>query len=146
MGEEITIAIKMGRVTFSFQTDEKGSNVKTAMMAIKKIAFSHASKLKSLKVEDLGKTTTDLEVMPKAQTRRVGKAETSLILRRLQDSLLPTSYFREARTTGDVKVELKKQTGIQFTSRKVSQALGVLFKKSMLSRVGSKGNFRYIAR
>ena len=142
--EDITIGILLGNVSFSFKTDREGSNVKSTVKAIKEIASTHAQLFKSLRSESFSKSMAVAELSPQNQASRKGKAETSLVLRKLEEALIPKSYFKTARTTGDVKAELEKQTSLPFTSRKVSQALGVLFKKKVLARVGSKGNFHYI--
>lgn len=75
-----------------------------------------------------------------------GKAETSIILRKLDENILNTDYFKNPRSTGDVRAELKKRTALSFTPRKVSQALGVLHKKGRLDRIGPKGRYQYIHR
>lgn len=139
----IDVGIQLGNVSFTFRTDYEGSNVKTAVKAIKKIASTNSQLFKSLRAENDG-TTSSRRFEPQDSARRKGKAETSLILGKLEEILIPRGYFKIARTTGDAKVELEKQTGIPFTSRKVSQALGVLFEKKVLARVGTKGSFRYI--
>jgi len=108
------------------------------------MASTHAQLFKSLRSERYARSGVVHKFSLQRQIGQKGRAETSLVLRKLEEVLIPKSYFETARTTGDVKTELEKQTGIPFTSRKVSQALGVLFKKKMLARVGSKGSFRYI--
>jgi hypothetical protein len=142
--KDITIGILLGDVSFSFKTDREGSNVKNAVKAIKEIASTHAQLFKSLRSEGFIKSRVVPEPSPTKVVGRKGKAETSLVLRKLEEALIPKSYFKTARTTGEVKAELEKQTSLPFTSRKVSQALGVLFNKKVLARVGSKGNFHYI--
>jgi hypothetical protein len=142
--EDITIGILLGNVSFSFKTDREGSNVKSTVKAIKEIASTHAQLFKSLRSESFSKSMAVPELSPQNRAGRKGKAETSLILQKLEEALIPKSYFKTAKTTGDVKAELEKQTSLPFTSRKVSQALGVLFKKKVLARIGSKGNFHYI--
>jgi hypothetical protein len=142
--EDITIGVQLGNITFSFKTDREGSNVKTTVKAIKEMTSTHAQLFKSLRPNSFGKSAVVPELSIQSQVGRKGRAETSLVLGKLEEVLMPRSYFKTARTTGDVKAELEKQTGVPFTSRKVSQALGVLFKKKMLARVGSKGSFRYI--
>jgi hypothetical protein len=141
--DEIIIGVQMGNVTLSFKTDQDASNLDEGLETIRKIVNSHKALFKSLSEETFWKTSGKSQI-PSQNLSRTGKAETSLILRKIGDNLLPKTYFKSAKTTGDVKSELKTQTGIDFTSRKVSQALGLLFKKRVLSRVGSKGNFRYI--
>ncbi len=142
--EDITIGIQLGNVIFSFKTDRAGSTVKTNVKAIRDIATTHAQLFKSLRSETFGKSAAVSELSPQSQVARKGAAETSLVLRKLEEVLIPNGFFKIARTTGDVKAELEKQTGVPFTSRKVSQALGLLFRKRVLARVGSKGSFRYI--
>lgn len=137
--EDITIGIHLGNVTFSFKTDREGSNVKSAVKAITKMATTRAQLFKSLRSEPLSKSVAIPEFSPKGQVVRKGTAETSLVLRKLEEVLIPKSYFKTARTTGEVKVELEKQTGVPFTSRKVSQALGVLFKKKILAKSRLEG-------
>ena len=142
--EGITIGIQLGNAIFSFKTDRAGSNVKINVKAIRDIATTHAQLFKSLRSETFGKSAAIPQLSPQSQVTRKGAAETSLVLRKLEEVLIPKGFFKIARTTGDVKAELEKQTGVPFTSRKVSQALGLLFKKKVLARVGSKGGFRYI--
>jgi hypothetical protein len=142
--ENITIGIQVGNVTFSFKTDVEGSNVKATIRAIKEIASTHAQLFKGMRSEGFERSAAVREPSPQGQTGRKGKAETSLVLRKLEEVLIPKSYFKTARTTGDVKAQLEKQTSLPFTSRKVSQGLGVLFKKNVLARLGSKVSFRYI--
>ncbi len=77
---------------------------------------------------------------------RGGKGETSVILRKLEEKVLGTEFFASPRTVGDARSELKKQTGILFTSRKVSQALGLLHDRGKLDRVGSIGSYQYFQR
>lgn len=144
MEEDITIGILLGNVSFSFKTDRQGSNVKNNVKAIREIASTHAQLFKSLSSEGFSKSVAVPKLSVQTQIGRKGKAETSLVLQKLEEALIPKSYFKTARTTGDVKAELEKQTSLPFTSRKVSQALGVLFNKKVLARVGSKGNFHYI--
>ncbi len=143
MSDEIIVGIQVGRVKFSFRTDGKGSNINEAVKSIRGILSTHESLFSSFRAEQPG--TRDV---PRTHVgtpkKRVGRAETSIILRKMEDLLIPKGYFKDARTTSDVKAELKKQTGIDFTSRKVSQALGVLFEKDTLSRIGSKQNFHYV--
>ena len=134
----------MGNITFSFKTDLAGSNVKTNVKAIRDIATTHAQLFKSVRSETFGKSAVIPDLSPQSRVSRKGAAETSLVLRKLEEVLIPKGFFKIARTTGDVKAELEKQTGVPFTSRKLSQALGLLFKKKVLARVGSKGGFRYI--
>ncbi len=75
-----------------------------------------------------------------------GKGETSVILRKLEEKVLGTEFFAVPRTVGDARSELKKQTGILFTSRKLSQALGLLHDREKLDRVGSTGSYQYFRR
>jgi len=86
---------------------------------------------------------TESSSAPRTNTPK-GKAETSLILHRLQESLVPEGYFRKPRNTNEVRLELESRFNIKFLSRKVSQALGILYSRSILSRVGAKRDFRYV--
>ena len=97
-----------------------------------------ASGVTLLSVEDMG------IARPRVRKRR-GKSETVEILRHLEDKLIPMGFFREARTTAETRNKLKEIIGVLFQSRKVSQALGLLYKEGKLRRVGQKGNYRYYA-
>jgi len=139
VGEEILIGIQVGNLTFTFKTDYEGSNIKVVTKAIKRILSNDGTVLRSFESQSFSKNVGKAETVQLTATKRAaGKAETSLVTRKLQETLIPKGYFKSARTTGDVNIELKKETGISFTSRKVSQALGDLFKKGFLSRVGSR--------
>ncbi|HID04841.1 MAG TPA: hypothetical protein EYH45_02110 [Candidatus Caldiarchaeum subterraneum] len=77
------------------------------------------------------------------KTRRRGKSEVVEVLRYLEELLIPSGFFSEARSTSDTREKLKKVTGVLFQSRKVSQALGILYNKGVLRRVGPQGDYRY---
>lgn len=75
--------------------------------------------------------------------RRRGKSEAVVALENIETHLLPGKFFNQPRSTAEVRQKLKEITGITFQSRKVSQALGILYKSNKLSRTGVKGNYRY---
>lgn len=72
-----------------------------------------------------------------------GRGETATILRELESKVLTTGFFSKARTTGETKDRLNETSGHNFTSRKVSQALGILWKKGELKRSGARNYFTY---
>jgi vacuolar-type H+-ATPase subunit I/STV1 len=75
--------------------------------------------------------------------RRRGKSEAVVALENIETYLLPSKFFSQPRSTAEVRQKLKEITGITFQSRKVSQALGILYKSNKLSRTGVKGNYKY---
>lgn len=75
--------------------------------------------------------------------KKTGRGETTYILRELESKLLPTSFFQRPRSTGDTKAKLDEVSRSNFTSRKVSQALGILWKKGQLKRTGTRNYFVY---
>lgn len=73
-----------------------------------------------------------------------GQGETMVILHQLEEELLPGTFFSsKPRTTGETKEKLRETTGRSFTSRKVSQALGLLWKKKELRRTGTRNYYVY---
>ena len=74
---------------------------------------------------------------------QAGKGETATILRELESGVLTTNFFSKARTTGETKDKLRELSGHNFTSRKVSQALGILWHKRMLKRSGTRNHYTY---
>lgn len=78
--------------------------------------------------------------------RRRGKSEAVVALESIERRLLQSGFFKQPRSTSEVRQRLKKLTGIGFQSRKVSQALGILYKDRQLSRTGPKGSYRYYER
>jgi len=72
-----------------------------------------------------------------------GQGETTLILREIESRLLETGFFDKPETTGQVKSRLEYETGKKFTSRKVSQALGILRSKGSLTRAGKRNSYSY---
>ena len=74
---------------------------------------------------------------------RTGSGETTEILREIESKLLSTNFFSTPKTTGETGDRLSKVTGKQFTSRKVSQALGILRKKGVLRRSGRRNFYAY---
>jgi hypothetical protein len=79
---------------------------------------------------------------PKIPSRE-GKGETTAILRAIESRLLTTDFFSKPKTTGETSDRLNKLTGKHFTSRKVSQALGILREKKVLRRTGKRNFYAY---
>ena len=77
---------------------------------------------------------------------REGKGETSTILTELESRVLRTSFFSQPKTTRETQLKLEQLTKRRFTSRKVSQALGILREKGRLRRTGKRNFFMYVAK
>jgi hypothetical protein len=78
-----------------------------------------------------------------ARAKREGKGETTAVLRTLESRLLNTNFFSTPRTTGETRERLVSLTRKRFTSRKVSQALGILMERRVLRRTGRRNFFKY---
>ena len=74
---------------------------------------------------------------------RGGKGETAVVLKQIESVLIGKNFFAKARTTGETRDKLLDLTGRAFTSRKVSQALGILWKKKRLRRSGKRNFYVY---
>jgi hypothetical protein len=74
---------------------------------------------------------------------RGGRGETAIVLREIESNILTTSFFSTVRSTGEVREKLREVSRKTFTSRKVSQALGILWKKGLLKRAGTRNFFTY---
>ncbi len=135
----ITVSVHVGNVTLSFETDLAGSNIESMTRVVRKLLSAHREIWK-LNVGGKG----EVPAQKVRNSSRKGKAETSVITRRIEDTLVPEGYFNEGRKTGDVLSELKKRFHVRFTSRKISQALGELYGRGILSRIGGKGKFVYL--
>jgi hypothetical protein len=79
-------------------------------------------------------------------SRRRGKSEAVEVLKLIEEKLLPTDFFNQPRSTADVRQKLYDLVKIKFQSRKVSQALGILYDKDILSRIGLKGEYKYFVK
>src|SRR5438094_8835995 len=66
LGEDITVGIQLGNITFSFKTDLAGSNVKTNVKAIRDIATTHAQLFKSVRSETFGKSAVIPDLSPQS--------------------------------------------------------------------------------
>lgn len=98
---------------------------------------------------ELKKLAAKIEKSPKAPAKgkdREGRGETTEILSVLESKLLATNFFSEPRTTGETRDKLNKISQKEFTSRKVSQALGILRDKRLLRRTGHRNFFKYSMR
>ena len=89
------------------------------------------------------KITKTKSVAPASASKRIGHGETTLILKEIESKMLATDFFDKPETTGDVKSRLEHVTGKEFTSRKVSQALGILREKGSLKRAGKRNYYTY---
>ncbi|MDG6998413.1 MAG: hypothetical protein JRN15_04785 [Nitrososphaerota archaeon] len=74
---------------------------------------------------------------------RGGKGETAVVMKQIESVLIEKNFFSKARTTGETRDRLLDLTGRAFTSRKVSQALGILWKKKRLRRSGERNFYVY---
>ncbi len=77
--------------------------------------------------------------------KRRGRSEAVLAQEIIEARLLPSGYFSTPRSTAEVRDEIQRVSGLRLQSRKVSQALGVLYKKGLLRRTGMRGNYLYVA-
>lgn len=77
--------------------------------------------------------------------KRRGRSETVLAQEIIEAHLLPAGYFSAPRSTAEVRDEIQRISGLRLQSRKVSQALGILYRKRLLRRTGTKGEYRYVA-
>jgi hypothetical protein len=100
------------------------------------------SDLKLLAARIQSKKPKPKKSSPKVQNRD-GRGETTEILRAIESKLLTTNFFSKPRTTGETRDRLAKLARKQFTSRKVSQALGILRNKRVLRRTGRRNFFVY---
>src|SRR5436853_2574778 len=114
MPQEMTIAVHVGNLTFTFQTDKEGTNVERSIAAINRILSTKGRILRRVKT-GVVKLNRDASTSTERESSRMklsGKGETSIILRRIEKNLLPKGYFGSPRSTGDVKAALKEQTSI----------------------------------
>jgi hypothetical protein len=77
------------------------------------------------------------------KSRGSAKGETTAILSELQAKVLGSNFFSTPRTTGETRERLLRVSGKHYTSRKVSQALGILKDKGMLNRTGKRNYYVY---
>ncbi|MHB8567167.1 MAG: hypothetical protein ACYC7D_11615 [Nitrososphaerales archaeon] len=77
------------------------------------------------------------------KTSRRGSGETASILASLETRLIPSGFFGKPRTTGETKARLQQVSGNSYASRKVSQALGILWQNHSLKRKGKRNFFTY---
>jgi hypothetical protein len=105
-------------------------------------ASEEGSKIKTRK---MARVSRAISTPPprKLQSASKGVGETAIIIRELESRVLPTSFFSRARTTGETRSKLAEVSHRKFTSRKVSQALGILWKKGDLKRTGTRNYFAY---
>ncbi|MEM4298020.1 MAG: hypothetical protein QW815_06615, partial [Nitrososphaerota archaeon] len=96
----------------------------------------------SVRIKDLRSPTAT----PTSSRRRRGRSEAVEVLRHLEEKIITTNFFKQPRSTSDVRAKLKEVVGVLFQSRKVSQALGILHGRGALSRVGQRGSYKYYVR
>ncbi len=111
--------------------------------ASKEEALAHVDDLLELSKAILDNIRSRLSM--KASKRR-GKSETVEILKILEEKLIPSDFFDKPRSTAEVRQRIKELVNIQFQSRKVSQALGILYDRNILGRTGLRGGYKYYLR
>ncbi len=77
--------------------------------------------------------------------KRRGRSEAVIAQEIIETHLLPSGYFSSPRSTAEVRNEIERVSGLRLQSRKVSQALGNLYRKGLLRRTGTKGDYLYVA-
>ena len=93
----------------------------------------------------------EAELRPKApaavtiSVKRRGRSEAVLAQEIIEAYLLPSGYFSAPRSTAEVRDEIQRVSSLRLQSRKVSQALGNLYRKGLLRRTGTRGDYRYVA-
>lgn len=75
--------------------------------------------------------------------RRRGSSEAVIALDTIERQILGTGFFSTPRSTSEVRQKIYELTGLRLQSRKVSQALGILYESKKIMRVGSRGNYRW---
>ena len=100
------------------------------------------SDLKMLAAKIQSKNSNPKKIPSKVQPRE-GKGETTEILRGIESRLLTTNFFSKPKTTGETRDRLAEVARRRFTSRKVSQALGILRDKGVLHRTGRRNFYAY---
>ncbi len=114
----------------------KPSELIGAYGELKKLAGQISEK--KIKAMERDKTSRIVKAPP-----RTGSGETATILNEIETRLLKTNFFSKARTTGETKEKLLQVSHKNFTSRKVSQALGILRQKKTLRRSGARNFYTY---
>ncbi|MEM0482104.1 MAG: hypothetical protein QXM16_04350 [Nitrososphaerota archaeon] len=80
---------------------------------------------------------------PGRARRRRGSSEAVLALDTIERQILGTGFFSTPRSTSEVRQKIYELTGLRLQSRKVSQALGILYEYKKIMRVGGRGNYRW---
>ncbi|MCS7145615.1 MAG: hypothetical protein RMJ28_03830 [Nitrososphaerota archaeon] len=78
--------------------------------------------------------------------RRRGRSEAILALDIIERQLLRSEFFATPRSTSEVRQRIYELTGMKLQSRKVSQALGILFDSKRIMRVGPKGKYKWFVK
>ncbi len=103
-------------------------------------------KLKDL-ASTVGAARNTSKISPKRtqnpDSGRSGTGETATIIREIEMKILSSNFFATPKSTGETREKLHDVTGKYFTSRKVSQALGILRDKRQLSRTGKRNFYVY---
>ena len=105
-------------------------------------AYPHLRAL-AQKLESRKTQTKKERPVRRKESDRKGRGETARILREIETKLLNTSFFSKPRTTGETRDKLLAVSRHSFTSRKVSQALGIFWQKRTLRRVGNRNHYAY---
>ena len=135
------VSVRVGNAEFSLESDSR-EEVVSNLEELLSLVRDFSEKL--LKTGLVSSAYTAQTPKQGSKTRkRQGKSEVVEILRHLEEVLIPSGFFSEARSTADTRAKLKEIAGVLFQSRKVSQALGILYNRGVLRRVGQQGNYRY---
>ncbi len=107
--------------------------------------FSAAKEIES-SLHDAAQAHSEQSTVIDFTRSRRGRSEAVLAIDAIERALIPSGYLSTARTTSEVRQKIAEATGLKLQSRKVSQALGYLYKMKKIMRVGQRGNYRWFKR
>lgn len=122
----------------------EAESVEEAVASVEKLLELSAALERSLSKESQLPQREAAQVL-KAKRRR-GRSEAVLALDAIERHLLNSGFFSTPRSTSEVRQKIHEVTGLRLQSRKVSQALGILYESKKIMRVGPKGNYKWFVK
>ncbi|MEM0381130.1 MAG: hypothetical protein QXQ48_02950 [Nitrososphaerota archaeon] len=123
------------------QVSVEAENIEEIIASIKKLIELSGAVERSLGLGTPSSQQT--AALPKKARPRRGRSEAVLALETIETRLLGTGFFHTPRSTSEVRQKIHELTGLKLQSRKVSQALGILFDAGKIMRVGRRGGYRW---
>ena len=154
--EELTVGVQLGNITVSFKTDLSGSNLKRGLETVEQFLKDHQALFRR-SATDVPPASSKHMTKPVQNPVHSGRAETSLVLRKIEGALLPktkhltdsilyalgTKWGKTPRDWGEI-AEALKQNALHYSKGSITGTLTLLTQSGKIRRIKAGHSYKYV--